>query len=162
MARDVISQMQDKVGGVLEVDEHYIGAQALTIKSRRALSAWAEEADLDGALPNLVRQHGSVDDLAVADQTIPNAFLAAVTPRRVLLFSRSITGRPRELIEEHDLVATTMDFVDTGDRARSRLFVFGMPSGMVFAGECPINGKAQDAADRFVQAWTEAENLSVN
>ncbi len=162
MTRDAVERMQDRAADVLNDSERYLGAHALTIKGRSALGAWAGEVDMESAMPNYLAQHGQVDELVVADDAIPNAFLAAVTDERVLLFSRSITGKPKELVEAHDLAATTLDYVDTGDRARSRLFIFGTASGQVFAGECPINGKALEAADRFVEAWTEAERLSMN
>ncbi len=162
MTRDPVERMHTCAADVLNDDERYLGAQALTIKGRAALGAWAEDVDLESILPNYLAQHGKVEELVVADDAIPNAFLAAVTRERVLLFSRSITGKPKELVEAHDLAATTLDVVDTGDKARSRLFIFGMPSGQVFAGECPINGKALERADRFVRAWNEAEQLSLN
>jgi hypothetical protein len=162
VGRDVINQMQTRAGDVLERDETYLGAHPMTIKSQDAFAAWANEVDLAEALPNYMAHHGSVHDLEIADSVLPNAFLAAVTPQRVLLFSRSMAGKPRELVADHALVATTLDIVDLGDRARSRLFVFGTASGEVFAGESPINGRALEAADRFVEAWAEAESLSMN
>jgi len=162
MARNVVSRVGSAVGDVLAADEHYLGAQSLTIKGVGALTAWACEVNLVEQLPNLTRQHGNLDELAVASHDLPNAFLTAVTSQRALIFSRSISGKPRGLVHEHELATITMDFVDLGDRARSRLFVFGMASGQVFAGECPINGKSQESADRFVEAWVEAENLSFN
>ena len=109
-------------------------------------------------MPNFTTQHGQTEELRVADDNVPTAFVAAVTDRRVLLFSRSISGNAKELVEELDLAATTLDIVDSGDRARSRVFVFGTPSGQVFAGECGINGKALQAADAFVSAWLDAES----
>lgn len=155
---DVITKLNNKVADVLEEGERFLGGQPLTIKGRNAFSAWVDGVAVDEVLPNYVAQHGGTDALKVADDTIPSAFLAAVTDRRVLLFSRSLTGSPKELVESHDLVATTLDVVDTGDRARSRIFVFGGPSGQVFAGECGINGKALRAADAFVEAWLRAES----
>jgi hypothetical protein len=113
-------------------------------------------------LPNLLAQYGKVDELVVSDEAIPNAFVAAVTRDRVLVFTRSVTGKPKELVDEYELASTTLDFIDTGDRVRSRVFIFGMPSGKVFAGQCPINGKALDDADRFVAAWIDAEGLAMN
>ncbi len=162
MGRDTVSMMTDKMGDVLGAEEDFLGAQSLTIKSSRALSAWAADADMAELLPNYLAQHGDVEELVVSDEAIPNAFLTAVTGERVLVFSRSVTGKPKELVESYDLAATTMDFVDTGDRVRSRIFVFGMPSGQVFAGECPINGKALSDADGFVASWIEAEGASLN
>jgi len=162
MAQDVLERMTDQAADVLENGERFLGAQPLTIKGRNALKVWASEADVMSALPNYVRQHGDIDGIDVADAAIPNAFLAAVTDKRVFVFSRSITGKPKELIETHELAATTLDVVDTGDKARSRLFVFGTLSGKVFVGECGINGKALESADAFVQGWIEAEGLSQN
>ncbi|MGI9623621.1 MAG: hypothetical protein ACR2PK_12360 [Acidimicrobiales bacterium] len=162
MGRDVVIDTQERVGDVLADGEVYLGAQPMTIKSRNAFATWAEGRDLAEELPNYASQHGGTEDIQVADSTLPNAFLAAVTEDRILLFSRSITGKPRELVGEHSLVATTLDVVDFGDRVRSRLFVFGTASGQVFAGESPINGKALSSADRFVEAWVEAESLSMN
>jgi hypothetical protein len=162
MGRDSVAMMKDKMGDVLGDQEDFIGAQAMTIKGSRALTAWAAEAEMAEVLPNYLSQHGDVDELVVADEVIPNAFLTAVTDERVLVFSRSVGGKPKELVESYELAATTMDFVDTGDRVRSRIFVFGMPSGQVFAGECPINGKALVDADNFVASWIEAEGPSAN
>lgn len=162
MAQEVLERMTDRVGEVLEEGERFFGAQPLTIKGRNALKAWAAEGDIMSALPNYVRQHGDIDGIDVADASIPNAFLAAVTDRRVLVFSRSLTGKAKELIDTHELAATTLDVVDTGDKARSRMFIFGTLSGKVFAGECGINGKALETADAFVQGWIEAEGLSQN
>lgn len=162
MARDTVRVMQDKMGDLLVDDEEYLGAQAMTIKSRRALTAWAAAGDVAELLPNYLAQHGAVEELVVADEAIPTAFTAAVTGERVMVFSRSVTGKPKELVEEYDLAATTLDVVDLGERAKSRLFIFGMPSGKVFAGECPINGKALESADQFVAAWIDAEGHSMN
>lgn len=158
MAKDALTRVKDKAAATLEDGEEFLGAQAMTIKGPVALAAWGAEVDLVESLPNYVGQHGEVAELRVADDTIPNAFLAAVTDRRVLLFSRSITGSPKELVEAHELAATTLDVVDSGDRVRSRVFVFGTPSGRVFAGECGINGAALAAADQFVDAWLSAES----
>ena len=164
MGRDVVSVMNDKIGEVLGDDERVVGAQALTIKGSRALATWAEgvEGDLAALLPVYRSHHGDVDELVVADDSIPNAFLAAVTEQRVLVFSRSLTGKPKELVEEYSLAETTLDFVDSGDRVKSRVFLFGTPTGKVFAGECPINGKALVGADEFVAAWAAAGGLSPN
>lgn len=158
MAQDLISRLTERAGEHLEDGEYFLGAQPMTIKGRVAFTAWAADADLAGELPNYVTQHGSVDELSVADEALPNAFLTAVTDKRVFVFGRSITGKPKELVDTHDLAATTLDVVDTGGRARSRVFVFGTPSGKVFAGECGINGKALQAADAFVDAWLTAES----
>lgn len=155
---DVISKLNQKAADALEEGERFLAGQPMTVKGRNALAAWADGIALDEVLPNYVAQHGQTENLDVADETVPTAFLAALTDRRVLLFSRSLTGSPKELVESHDLVATTLDVVDTGDRARSRVFVFGSPSGQVFAGECGINGKALQAADAFVEAWMSAES----
>lgn len=158
MAQDLISRLHEQAGALLEDGERFLGAQPMTIKGQVALSAWASTVDVEDALPNYATQHGRVDELKVSDDTIPNAFLAAVTDKRVFLFGRSITGKPKEVVDTHELAATTLDVVDTGTRARSRVFVFGTPSGKVFAGECGINGKALQAADAFVDAWLTAES----
>ena len=152
MGRDTVSLMQTKMGDVLSGSEEYLGAQPLTIKGSRALATWADDEDMASILPNFLAQHGKVDELVVSDEAIPNAFVAAVTGDRVLVFSRSVTGKPKKLVEEYDLASTTLDFVDMGHRVRSLVFIFGMPSGKVFAGECLINGKALDEADTFVAA----------
>lgn len=161
MARDAIALMTSRAADVLNPEEQYLGAHAMTIKGRNALSIWAGGVDLETDLANYAAKHGRIETLDVADDELPNAFLAAVTGDRLLLFSRSMTGKPRELVDQHDLVGTTLDVVDTGARARSRLFVFGMPSGRVFAGESPINGKALEAADLFVEAWRKAQDTLV-
>lgn len=164
MGRDVVSTMNDQMSEVLADDEQVVGAQALTVKGSRALATWAErvDADLASLLPTYLAHHGDVDELVVADDTIPNAFLAAVTGERVLVFSRSLMGKPKELVEEFSLAETTLDYVDSGDRVKSRVFLFGTPAGKVFAGECPINGKALGAADEFIAAWAAAGGLSAN
>ena len=160
MSQDILERMNNRASDVLDNGERYFGAQPMTIKGRSSLAAWAEQADVEGSLPNYVAAHGVVDELSVADDTIPNAFLAAVTEQRVLVFSRSLTGKPKELVETYELGGCTLDVIDQGDRARSRIFVFGTPSGEVFAGECAINGKAQTAADAFVDAWSEAVSMN--
>lgn len=164
MGRDVISVMNDKLGDVLADGEKVVGAQPLTVKGSRALAAWAEgiDGDLASLLPTYRSHHGDAEELTVADDTIPNAFVAAVTEERVLVFSRSLTGKPKELAEEYAVGEVTLDYVDTGDRVKSRVFVFGTPTGKVFAGECPINGKALTAADDFVAAWSAVGGLSPN
>lgn len=161
MGRDVIEMMQARVGDQLNPGERYLGAHAMTIKARRAFGLWTDGLDLHEALPAYVAEHGTVGELDVADDDVPNAFLAAVTTERLLLFSRSMTGKPRELVDQHDLPGCTLDVVDSGARVRSRVFVFGLPSGRVFAGESPINGKAIDDADRFVAAWRSATDAFV-
>ncbi len=162
MAQDVVERMNQRAGEVLHSGERYFGAQPMTVKGRNSVESWAADADVMAMLPNYVAQHGTTEVLDVADDAVPSAFLAAVTEKRVLLFSRSITGKPKELVEEYDLASITLDVVDTGDKVRSRLFVFGRPSGKVFVGQCPINGKALSSANLFVDAWTEAESLSQN
>ena len=158
MAQDLISRLNERAAELLDEGEQFLGAQPMTIKGRVALSAWASSVDIGDELPNFSTQHGKVEELAVADDSVPTAFLAAVTDKRVFLFGRSITGKPKDVVETLDLNATTLDVVDTGTRARSRVFVFGTPSGKVFAGECGINGKALQAADAFVDAWLTAES----
>ncbi len=162
MAQDVLERMNRRAGEVLFSGERYFGAQPMTMKGRNSVASWAAGADVPAVLPNYVAQHGAVETLQVADDAVPTAFLAAVTEKRVLLFSRSLTGKPKELVEEYDLASITLDVIDTGDKVRSRLFVFGRPSGKVFVGECGINGKALGSADMFVDAWMEAEGLSRN
>ena len=161
MGRDVVEMMQARMGDELNPDERYLGAHAMTIKARRAFGLWADGVELDEVLPSYVAEHGPTLELDIADDDLPNAFLAAVTTERLLLFSRTVTGKPRELVDQHDLHGCTLDAVDTGARVKSRIFVFGLPSGRVFAGESPINGKALEAADRFVAAWGAATDAFV-
>ncbi len=161
MGRDVIDMMQARMGDELNPGERYLGAHAMTIKARKAFGLWADGVDLGAVLSAYAAEHGNVGELDVADDEVPNAFLAAVTTERLLVFSRSMTGKPRELVDQHDLPGCTLDVADSGDRVRSRIFVFGLPSGRVFAGESPINGKALDAADRFVEAWGTAQEALV-
>lgn len=161
MGRDVVEMMQARMGDELNPEERYLGAHAMTIKARRAFGLWADGVELDDVLTSYVAEHGSVDELDVADDEVPNAFMAAVTTERLLLFSRSMTGKPRELVDQHDLHGCTLDVADTGARVKSRIFVFGLPSGRVFAGESPINGKALEASDRFVEAWGAATDAFV-
>ncbi len=162
MAKSVVERMNRRAGDALEPGERYIGAQPMTVKGASAVESWSNELDLEASLPNYVAQHGNVEGFGVVDAVVPSAFLAAVTDKRVLVFTRSVNGRPRELVETHDLATMTLDTVDEGTKVRSRVFVFGSPSGKVFVGECGINGKALGSADAFVQAWGNAEGLSQN
>ncbi len=162
MAKSVVERMNRRASDALEPGERYIGAQPMTVKGAAAVASWSSDVDLKASLPNYLAQHGDVEGFGVADDSVPNAFLAAVTDKRVLVFTRSVNGRPRELVETHELAAMTLDTIDAGTKVRSRLFVFGSPSGKVFVGECGINGRALDSADAFVQAWSSAEDLSQN
>jgi len=153
MATTPVEQMTRRAGDELNASEQYRGAQGMTIKGRNALAVWAAGADAREALPNLVSSQGEATDLNVEDDAVPNAFIAAVTDQRLLIFGRSIGGKPKNLALEYPLGECTLDAVDVGDRARSRIFVFSTADGSVFASEVAINGKALESADEFVAAW---------
>lgn len=153
MGTDLLERMQRKTTDVLRPGELYLAAQPMTVRGPQSLARWAADADLAAALPNHTARHGELTELAIADQDLPNAFLVALTPLRVLVFQRSFSGRPKELVGEHERADVTLDWFDHGDRARARTFVFGLASGEVFVGDFGINGKALDSADRFVEAF---------
>jgi hypothetical protein len=156
MATDVIDRLHQRAGGSLDPDETYLGAQPMTVRGRHGLSSLLEGRDLDEVLSNHVARHGSISELRTSDEWVPNAFLAAVTNCRLLIFRRALGGRPKELIAEHHLDSLTLDVIDHGSRARARTYVFSLGSGEVFAGDSGVNGPALEAADRFVEVFTEA------
>ncbi len=162
MAATPVEQMTRRAGDVLGPSETFRGAQGMTIKGRNALAVWAGGTDARQALPNLVAAYGESSDLNVDDDAVPNAFIAAVTNERLLVFARSIGGKPKELALEFPLADCTLDAVDVGERARSRIFVFSKSDGSVFAGEAAINGKALESADAFVAAFQEVQPQAVS
>ena len=161
MATNAVEQMTRRANDALNPSEQYRGALGMTIKGRNALAVWAAGADARKALPNLVANHGDTTELNVEDDEVPNAFIAALTDERLLIFARSIGGKPKDLALEYSLDDCTLDAIDVGDRARSRIFVFATSDGSVCAGEAAINGKALEAADAFVAAWQEVQPQAV-
>lgn len=153
MATDALTRVENRAGAHLEPGEHYVAAQPMTVKGPVALSNLLEGIDADAALGNYVTAHGSVDELEVVDAQVPNAFLVAVTNRRVMVFGRAMSGRPKDLVADQPLAEVTLDVIDHGDRVRARTFVFGRGDGTIFAGEAGINGSAAETADRFVAAF---------
>ncbi len=156
MPTDLLSKVEKSASAVLADGERYVGAQPMTVKGPAALATLLAHLEIDEALPNHVAVHGEAQELTVADTDVPNAFLAAVTGERLLVFRRSLTGRPKDLAAEYPIGSVTLDVIDHGDRARARTFVFSTADGTVFAGDAGINGDdAERAADRFVDAFEQ-------
>jgi hypothetical protein len=152
MASDLLTAFEGRTYATLAGGERYVAALRLTVKGPVALTALFAGLDVATRLPNHVAAHGPIETLEVADAELPNSFIAALTDSRLLVFGRSITGKPKDLIAEHPLSELTIDVVDHGERVLARTFVFTQADGKVFAGECGINGKARDVADRFAAA----------
>lgn len=137
----------------LEAGEHWLAAQAMTVRGPKTMLAWAAEHDLDDLLADRERVHPGATGTATIPAAMPRSFVAALTERRLVLFATKFGGRPGDLLFSWPLESTSLDVVDEGDRARLRLFLFGVEDGALVAGAAGVNGKALAAADGFVEAF---------
>lgn len=137
----------------LDVGEHWLAAQAMTVRGPKTMVAWAAEHDLDELLVDRGRVHPGATGTATIPEAMPRSFVAAVTERRLVLFGTKLGGRPGDLLVSWPLASTSLDIVDEGDRVRSRLFLFGVEDGALVAGAAGVNGKALAEADAFVEAF---------
>ncbi|MFN3215655.1 MAG: hypothetical protein ACE367_04100 [Acidimicrobiales bacterium] len=150
MARSLIDRIPTDD---LEAGEHWLAAQAMTVRGPKTMLAWAAEHDLDDLLADRKRVHPGATGTATIPEAMPRSFVAAVTERRLALFETKFGGRPGDLLFSWPLESTSLDIVDEGDRVRSRLFLFGVADGALVAGAAGVNGKALAAADAFVEAF---------
>lgn len=137
----------------LAEDEHWLAAQAMTVRGPKAMAAWAEERDLAETLRDRARVHPGAEGTATIGDMVPRRFVAAVTERRLVVFAVRLGGRPGDELFSWSLASTSLDVVDEGDRVRARLFVFGVDDGALVAGAAGINGNAHAQADAFVEAF---------
>ncbi len=150
MARNLTDRLP---ADALDADEHWLAAQAMTVRGPKTMAVWADEHDLAELLTDRARVHPGADGTATIGDMVPRSFAAAVTERRLVLFAVRFGGRPGEELFSWPLASTSLDVVDEGDRVRSRLFVFGVDDGALIAGAAGINGKAEADADAFVEAF---------
>lgn len=134
-------------------DEHWLAAQAMTVRGPKAMVTWAAERDLDETLADRRRVHPGATGTATIPDAVPRSFVAAVSERRLAVFEVKLGGRPGDLLFSWPLESTSLDVVDEGERVRSRLFVFGVGDGALVAGSAGVNGKALADADAFVEAF---------
>jgi hypothetical protein len=150
VARDLMDRLDP---ALLGDDERWLAAHAMTVKGTRWLRDWCTTIDPAVVLQDHARHHGAGSDLQVADLGLPTGLVVAVTGQRVVVFGRSLTGRPRSIVAEWPIDQVSLDVVDSGDRVRSRLFVLGLDDGSLVAGAAGVNGAALERADTFVQAF---------
>lgn len=154
MANDTLSKMQTRIADVLEDGENVMAAQALTTRGHRAIAEFVADTDLVEALPAMQETVGVETGLIFSERRYPTGMLAIVTEERVLLFVRSVSGKPKELLEAWCRDEVCLDAIDQGNRIKSRLFFVGLPDATCVVGEAPINGNALVESDRFVQSLT--------
>lgn len=136
--------------------EQVHAAFAVTVRRGGHLERWAGEVDRAATLPEYTARHGDADPLRSADRDFPSGIIVAVTDRRLLVLGRRSFGRPGELLSAVELLSTTLDVIERGERARSWLLLFSLPDGTVLAGEAGVNGAAAAEAAAFVEAYRSA------
>jgi hypothetical protein len=150
MARSLIDRLPPDA---LEGDEHWLAAQAMTVRGPKTMTTWAADRDLTELLVDRGRVHPGASGTATIGKPMPRSFVAALTEHRAALFAAKLGGRPGDLLFSWPLASTSLDIVDEGDRVRSRLFLFGVEDGALVAGSAGTNGKALADADAFVDAF---------
>lgn len=154
MAKDNNTKIQARITDVLETGENVLAAQALTTRGARAVTEWMADHNPASELPTLEQTMGVAGGLVLSERRLPTGFLVVVTEERVLMFGRSVSGKPKDLIEVWARDEVVLDVIDQGNRVRSRLFFLGLPDSTCLVGEAPINGSALESADDFVATFS--------
>lgn len=149
-------RIQARIAHTLEEGESVVAAQALTNRGPRAVTTWMAQTDVVASLPGIHDRIGVESGLVLSERRFPTGFLMIMTEHRVLAFSRSVSGKPKELLDVWSNEDLVLDVIDQGSRIKSRLFFFLLPDSSVAVGEAPINGSALDESDRFVACFNRS------